>query len=117
MLDYLARRGRLNREGRGTQVHYALNPSPSGTDLTAMKLERGRRPWDKEWHVCTYDIPTTQNSLRTRLSRTLRELGFAPSAAVRGSRPTTGPTCCETLWPDRNARGASTGFAARPWLP
>jgi phenylacetic acid degradation operon negative regulatory protein len=37
---------------------------------------RWSREWDGRWRLALFDIPTTQNSHRTRLRRYLRESGF-----------------------------------------
>jgi phenylacetic acid degradation operon negative regulatory protein len=38
--------------------------------------ERWSRKWDGRWRLVIFDVPTTENSRRTRLRRYLRERGF-----------------------------------------
>jgi hypothetical protein len=38
--------------------------------------ERWARPWDGQWRLVLFDVPTGQNSQRERLRRYLREKGF-----------------------------------------
>ena len=38
--------------------------------------ERWARPWDGQWRLVLFDVPTGQNSQRERLRRYLRDKGF-----------------------------------------
>ena len=38
--------------------------------------ERWARPWDGQWRLVLFDVPTAQNSQRERLRRYLRDKGF-----------------------------------------
>lgn len=38
--------------------------------------ERWARPWDRQWRLVLFDVPTEQNAQRDRLRRYLRDKGF-----------------------------------------
>jgi DNA-binding transcriptional regulator PaaX len=75
-LYYLADRGYLAKSGRGKDATFALVSWPTRGDTVARKRDWSTKPWDGRWHLLTYDVPTTQNSLRRRLRRFLHEAGF-----------------------------------------
>lgn len=81
MLHYLVRRGRLRRRGKGKTTRYALQTAVDDDEVVRMKGRKSRAAWNGRWHVLTYDMPTTHNAMRRRLTQRLHEMGFAALCA------------------------------------
>lgn len=78
----LRKEGWFATEKRGRATVYRL------TDQGWHLLDEGRRrifqrerePWDRQWRVVIYHVPETDRSVRERVRKKLRWLGFGPLA-------------------------------------
>jgi len=77
MLNYLVRRGRLERREDGGDPRYLLRGPRSGSNIVEMKTRKSRARWQGAWHVFTYDMPVSHNAMRRKLAVSLHEMGFA----------------------------------------
>jgi phenylacetic acid degradation operon negative regulatory protein len=75
---YLARKGKLLRNRRAGETTYELAPGARTTRAEELKRRKHAEGWDGEWSLLSYDIPVSDNRVRRKLARLLRQLGFAP---------------------------------------
>ena len=77
ILRYFIRRGTISKRQTQAGTTYKLSEAWSADNLVQLKMRKSREAWQNTWSVFTYDVPCSRDTLRRRLARSLRRMGFA----------------------------------------
>ncbi|MFH1732185.1 MAG: PaaX family transcriptional regulator C-terminal domain-containing protein [Planctomycetota bacterium] len=117
MVNYLVRRKRVARKGRGATGSLELLAVTSSDDIVESKMRRSSAKWDGSWNFLTYDIPVSHNLIRRRLVRSLHDMGFAMMSASTWISPYNWADVFETMFAKWDCGGVISHIRAGRVLP